>query len=64
MVAVLAVKVALEVEALLVTDPVVDQRVEATGGRVAHVAVTAIQLTRADVALRVAVPITHLTDAL
>ena len=63
MVTVLAIEIALEVEALLVTDTVVDQGVQAPSCCVAHVAVTTVEFTCTDIALSVAVSVTHLPDA-
>ena len=63
MIAVLTIEVTLEVEALFVTDSIVDQGVEAARGGVANVAVTAVQLTGTNIALGIAVPVTHLAHA-
>jgi len=63
-IAVLTIKAALEIEALLLTDAVVNERVQAASGGIAHVAVATVELTRADVALAVAMTVAHLRNTL
>lgn len=63
MVAVLTIEVALKIEALLVTNAVVHQRVETASSSVADVAVAAVKFTGPDVTLSIAMPIAHFAHA-